>query len=103
MDRIIDRIKRMIKDLYYYVRQNPVKVLLPIVMALISGGALHAVARKFGITLPAALAGRAGGRGGGFDFERAFEGGGGRSASGLGDLANGGVLKSAIKIASTFL
>lgn len=104
MNCIIERVKRMIMELYTYIRRNPIKVLFPIVMALISGGALHTIARKFGVTLPEGLAGLAGGGHGaaaGFNFERAFEGG--RSGSGFGDMGSGGVLRGAMKIASTFL
>jgi len=93
----------MIKELYHYVRRNPVKVLLPIVMALISGGALHTIARKFGVTLPAGLAALGGESrgGGGFDDGRAFEGG--RNESSFPDLGSGQMLRGAMKVASAFL
>jgi len=93
----------MVKELYYYIRRNPVKVLLPIIMALISGGALHTIARKFGITIPAALAGLVeGSRGrGSFGFGHAFDES--SRGSSLGDFATGGILQGAVKLASTFL
>lgn len=100
--RILERVKRMIKELYYYVRRNPVKILLPIAMALLSGGALQTIAKKLGVTLPPGLVALAGGsRGERFDFDRAFEGG--RSSSSHGGFASGGVLRGAMKLASTFL
>ena len=88
----------MLRDLYRYVRQHPTKVLIPLVMALVSGGALTALARKVGIRLPSSLENAMGGgaRRGGFDdaFYGSQHGGG---------MDTGGMLKGAMKVASAFM
>lgn len=56
IQRIVDQIKRLVRDLYRYARRHPVKVFFLLVMPLITGGVLHDLARHFGFRLPAIFA-----------------------------------------------
>ena len=65
-ERILYKLKRMFRDLWYYARRNPVKVFVMVIMPLLTGGALTGVLKRFGIRLPPGMFGSAGrGRGGG--------------------------------------
>ena len=123
MHRLMYKIRRLLRELYRYVRRHPIKVLLPIVMAVVSSGALHQVARKMGVPIPNALAQMVGaGRSakGGYDAwygddddgygysERRYRKS--ESSGGLGSLfggggggGNAGMVKGAMKVASAFL
>lgn len=96
INRIIYIIKRIVSDAIQYVKRNPTKVLLPIVMALVSGGGLAAMAAKLGVQLPGAL-GSGGGLGRGMQSGLdAF----GRYSGGTG---GGGMVKNLMAFASEFL
>lgn len=97
ISRLIRQIKRLLLELYAYVRRNPAKVLLPVAAALVSGGALHAVARALGFGVPAWLVGA--GRGGYEAWGRFGEGKG----MGGGKSGGMGMLGTAVRIASGFL
>ncbi|RMZ92646.1 hypothetical protein DV736_g107, partial [Chaetothyriales sp. CBS 134916] len=66
----VARIRKFLRDLFDYVRRNPVKVFFLVVMPLITGGALTKILAHLGVRLPRSLenlassaaAGRAGGR-----------------------------------------
>ena len=83
------------------MRRHPIKVLLPLVMALASGGALQQLARRMGVPLPRALMSMVGaGQSvrGGYDAWYGSQDGMGRQPAG-----NGGWLKGAVKVASQFM
>lgn len=84
---MISRIKRLLRDIYYYARRHPMKVFLLVIMPLITGGILQKLLATVGLRLPGGLMGdshkySAGGRGG-------FNGVGGAGSGGLGDSVNG--------------
>ena len=81
------QLRRLLRDLIYYMKKHPMKVFMLVVMPLITGGALSGLLAKFGIRLPGGLekmfsAGSGGGHGssyatsigrdghGGMQFER---------------------------------
>lgn len=68
------RLRRFIRDLYYYMRRHPLKVFILVIMPLLTGGALTKILAQFGVRLPKGLEQLVGGGGGG----------GGRSRGGLG-------------------
>lgn len=53
--RIWEKIKAALRDLYRYVRKHPYKAIVPIVMALVSSGALAAFANSLHLPIPDAL------------------------------------------------
>jgi len=92
IERLIYKLKHFLRELWYYLRRNPTKVFFLVIMPLISGGALAAFARQFGIRLPDFLSGKQA-RGvresGGYYGSRGYGGGegiGGLNSSGLGAL-----------------
>ena len=91
INRILSQIKRYLRHLYQYARKHPVKLMM-LLLPLLTGGALAGFLAKFGIRLPASLAGMMqGGTGGSHSY-------GGRSyASG-----DGGV-QSLMKMAQMFV
>ncbi len=79
LKRIYSQLRRLIRDLIYYMKKHPVKVFMLVIMPLITGGALTGLLAKFGIRLPGGIErmfGKAGGMGigrgsdGGMQFER---------------------------------
>jgi hypothetical protein len=69
ISRLVEKFRHLLRELWYYIRRNPLKVLM-LVVPLVSGGALAAVARQFGVKVPDILAGGGGGGGmGGFGRE----------------------------------
>jgi len=52
IQRIFSQVKRLLRELYLYIRHHPAKVLVPVFMALVSGGVFHALARSLGVGLP---------------------------------------------------
>ncbi|MCJ1282017.1 hypothetical protein MMC26_001340 [Xylographa opegraphella] len=75
--RLVSQIRRLLRNLIEYARNNPMKMFMLVVMPLITGGALTKVLGTMGIRLPAALAGMGGGRGAGGGIGGAMEGVGG--------------------------
>jgi hypothetical protein len=46
------KLRRLFRDLVYYLKRNPMKVFMLVIMPLITGGALTGLLRQFGIRLP---------------------------------------------------
>ncbi|PSR86996.1 hypothetical protein BD289DRAFT_247069 [Coniella lustricola] len=53
--RAYKQLKRLLRDLVYYAKRNPVKVFTLIILPLITGGALTALLARFGLRLPPGL------------------------------------------------
>ncbi|MCJ1400589.1 hypothetical protein MMC11_003795 [Xylographa trunciseda] len=87
--RLVFQIKRLLRNLIEYAKNNPMKMFMLVVMPLITGGALTKVLGTMGIRLPAGLAGMGGVLGGG----RSAGGGIGSAMEGVGGLE--GVMKIA--------
>ena len=60
IERLVHQLRRLIRRLIAYARDNPVRVFMIVVMPLITGGALQQVLRQFGIRLPMGLSRGAG-------------------------------------------
>ncbi|CAG8957644.1 hypothetical protein HYFRA_00010511 [Hymenoscyphus fraxineus] len=50
--RAYAKLRQLLRDLLYYMKRNPMKVFMLVILPLITGGALTALLRKFGIRLP---------------------------------------------------
>jgi hypothetical protein len=90
IERLVHKFKHLLRELWYYARRNPVKIFFLVIMPLVSGGALAAFARQFGVKLPAMLSGK-GGRemgGGGYYGSKGY----GEEMSGMGGLGKLGSL-----------
>jgi hypothetical protein len=100
IERLIYKLKHFLRELWYYLRRNPTKVFFLVIMPLISGGALAAFARQFGIRLPDFLSGkhaREVRESGGYYGSRGYGGG-----EGMGGLNSGG-LGALMSVAKAFL
>lgn len=95
IQRMIHKIKRMMRDAYGYARRHPMKVFMLVIMPLITGGALANILKQFGIKLPVGMLGGLG-KGG---YEDSFGGSGGAH----GDLGGGGGIQSIMRIAQMFM
>jgi len=89
VERLVYKFKHLLRELWYYLRRNPIKVFFFVIMPLISGGALAAFARQFGVKLPGFLSGK-----GSRDINQSFGGGyygskGYGGDEGLGGLGGG--------------
>ncbi|MCJ1251536.1 hypothetical protein MMC30_008771 [Trapelia coarctata] len=96
--RLVHTIKRLLRDLIRYAKENPMKMFTLVVLPLITGGALTKLLSSVGIRLPAGLAALAGGMGRG--------GGGGGMVDALGGIAGGvggGGVQTALGIAKMFM
>jgi hypothetical protein len=101
------KLRRLLRDLVYYMKKHPMKVFMLVIMPLITGGALTGLLAKFGLRLPPGVekmfGGASRGGGGGMQFERSRV-----EASGpLGGLGNvmgsvGGI-GGAMKLAKMFM
>jgi len=90
------QLRRLLRDLLYYLKRHPMKVFMLVIMPLITGGALTGLLRKFGIRMPMGMSKMFGGMGatgigrgrdGDLQFERtSYEGHG--SSGGLGTAMN---------------
>lgn len=109
--RLVHKLKYLFRELIYYARKNPAKVIF-LLIPLISGGVLAGIARQFGIKLPSFLQGRGAGgghgaRGGGGYYgsqgynEHESSGGGMGALGGLGALA--GSAGSLMSVAKAFM
>lgn len=88
INRLLYKLKQLLRELYDYARRHPAKLFFMVVMPLLSSGALHGVLRQFGISLPRALNSALGGAsmGGGYSSHGARSYGGGYyGSSGYGD------------------
>ena len=108
IQRLIYRLKHLLRELWYYARRNPVKLFFLVIMPLISGGVLAGIAKQFGIRLPGFLMGKSQGRGyGGYYGSQGY--GPERRGGGLGGLASmagglsGGNVGSLMSIAKMFI
>jgi hypothetical protein len=100
IERLIYKLKHFLRELWYYLRRNPTKVFFLVIMPLISGGALAAFARQFGVRLPDFLSGK-GARevreSGGYYGSRGYGG-----SEGIGGLNSGG-LGALMSVAKAFM
>jgi hypothetical protein len=71
----IAKIRRFLKDIYYYMRRHPLKVFMLVIMPLLTGGALTKMLAMAGVRLPRGMENLMGGgqrrtfaRGGARDF-----------------------------------
>ncbi|KAH8657524.1 hypothetical protein BGZ60DRAFT_518297 [Tricladium varicosporioides] len=117
MKRAYSKLRRLLRDLMYYMKRNPMKVFMLVIMPLITGGALAGLLRKFGIRLPPAVqkmmgggAGVGHGKNGAMQFERSSThaegpmGGMGGAIGGLGSAVGAmGGIGSAMKMAKMFM
>ena len=110
MARMYSRLRHLLKRLMHFLKTNPVKVIMLVIMPLITGGALGGLLSRFGIRLPASLAGLAklaGGGGGYSSFERTRVSGPLQSFGGIGGVVEGlggmGGLGSVMSVAKMFI
>ncbi|KAJ4370411.1 hypothetical protein N0V83_004929 [Neocucurbitaria cava] len=61
MQHLYKKLQHFLRELWRYAQRHPYKVFFMVIMPLVSGGVLAKLAKQFGITLPAALSGGAGG------------------------------------------
>lgn len=105
---LIDKLRRLIKDLWRYARRHPMKAFLAIVVPLISaGGAIGALLRSFGFKVPL-LASLGGGAGAAGAARRAAGGYYGSAGYGglMGEAHGGGAMGTigqVMKIAQAFV
>lgn len=52
MSLVYKKLRRIIDDLLYYIRTNPMEVFILVLMPLITGGLLTTILARFGIRLP---------------------------------------------------
>jgi hypothetical protein len=116
------KLRRLLRDLIYYMKKHPMKVFVLVIMPLITGGALTGLLAKFGLRLPAGIekmfgaAGGSGmgvgrGAGGHMQFERTKVEGPLGAMGGLGNLAGGvgsvvggmGGIGGAVSLAKMFM
>ncbi|GAM36864.1 hypothetical protein TCE0_022r06292 [Talaromyces pinophilus] len=57
IERMIRRIKRLLRDIWSYGRRNPIKVFLFVIVPLITGGVLQKLLAMVGLRLPGGLVG----------------------------------------------
>ncbi|KAK3393500.1 hypothetical protein B0H63DRAFT_18811 [Podospora didyma] len=55
VSRVLRKLKRLLRDLVYYAKRNPMKVFMLVIMPLITGGALTALLARFGLRLPGSV------------------------------------------------
>ncbi|KAH8693536.1 hypothetical protein BGW36DRAFT_361393 [Talaromyces proteolyticus] len=87
IERIIHRIKRLLRDIYYYARRHPMKVFLLVIMPLITGGILQKLLGMVGLRLPGGLMGNLANAGQG--SRGGFGGLGSSGSNGFGEGVNG--------------
>jgi hypothetical protein len=107
------RLRRFVRDLYYYMRKHPFKVFILVIMPLLTGGALTKILAQFGVRLPRGLEQLVGGGGsrggvGGYQNERYYARGGARdfgSGSSLPGMGGGmgDNLQGLLKVAKMFM
>lgn len=105
---MVAKVKKWLRDLYYYMKKHPMKVFFLVIMPLITGGALTKILSKVGIRLPPQIERMMGSnmnRGGG---DRFYARGGARDFDGGTNLPgmSGGLGESAMgmmKMAKMFM
>ncbi|RDW77067.1 hypothetical protein BP6252_05120 [Coleophoma cylindrospora] len=55
LKRMYAQLRRLLRDLLYYMKRHPMKVFMLVIMPLITGGALTGLLQRFGIRLPGGL------------------------------------------------
>jgi hypothetical protein len=55
MAKMYAQLRRLLRDLIHYMKQNPLKVFMLVIMPLITGGVLTGLLARFGIRLPAGI------------------------------------------------
>ncbi|KAF8854971.1 hypothetical protein BDZ45DRAFT_627036 [Acephala macrosclerotiorum] len=115
LKRIYSQLRRLLRDLMYYMKRHPMKVFMLIIMPLITGGALTGLLARFGIRLPGGLqkmfGGNKGGigggemgRGGNMQYERTHTESTGGAMEGLGKMVGGmGGIGGAMSLAKAFM
>jgi hypothetical protein len=125
VNRMYHKLRRLLRDLVYYMKKHPMKVFMLVIMPLITGGALTGLLAKFGIRLPggiekmfgapagSSMGGMGGmglgrGAGGQMQFERTKVegplGGLGSLAGGMGSAIGGmGGIGGAVSLAKMFM
>ena len=102
---LIHKLQRMLKELWYYAKKNPVKAFFAVVVPLLSaGGAVHGLLRQFGVRLPL-LDGGARRGGGGYYGSSGYDGGSSRMG-GIGGGGGGGWMENAgslMQVAKMFM
>jgi hypothetical protein len=121
--RMYSKLRRLLRDLLYYLKKHPMKVFMLVIMPLITGGALTGLLAKFGIRLPGGIekmfgAAAGGSMGGGYgvgrdsrghmQFERTKVegplGGLGGLGEGIGSVVGGlGGIGGAVSLAKMFM
>lgn len=111
--RVYSRLRRLLRDLLYYMKRNPIKVFVLVIMPLVTGGALSGLLGRFGIRLPGGLekmfgggAGIGRGREGGMQYERSSYRGEGPlgGMGGIGSAMGGlGGIGGAMSLAKMFM
>jgi hypothetical protein len=107
--RLIYKFKHLLRELWYYLRRNPIKVFFFVIMPLVSGGALAAFAKQLGVKLPDVLSGKGakqmGNSYGGYYGSKGYGGGAGLEdiAGGMMGSMSGGSVGTLLNIAKTFL
>ncbi|CRG87938.1 hypothetical protein PISL3812_04960 [Talaromyces islandicus] len=97
IERMVRRIRRWLRDIYYYARRHPMKVFMLVIVPLITGGILQKLLAVVGLRLPGGLGNIAnGGRGG-------RDGYGDYGRSGGGDNGLGESVKGLMNIAKMFM
>lgn len=61
IQRIVHRIKRLLRHIHHYARRHPIKVFLLVIVPLITGGILQKLLSTIGIRLPRSLRGKSAG------------------------------------------
>lgn len=112
LKRVYAKLRRLLRDLIYYMKKNPLKVFMLVIMPLLTGGALTTLLAKFGLRLPPGLqklfGGKNGGRGGGgYEYSHTKVEGPLGALGGLGGVASmmGGMggIGSAVSLAKMFM
>lgn len=92
INRLLAKLKHLLRELYYYARRHPIKVFMLVVMPLISGGVLAKLAAVAGFRLPAVLMGGMGTAGRGYGAYGGYYGSAGYGSAGTGN-GLGGLMK----------
>ncbi|KAI9750052.1 MAG: hypothetical protein M1815_002059 [Lichina confinis] len=98
IERVVYQLRRLLRRLITYARDNPVRVFMIVVMPLITGGALQQVLRQFGIRLPMGLS-----RGAGSMFGSSGYSSYSRRGGGYGDFGGSGSIEGLMKVVQAFI
>ncbi|KAL3417834.1 hypothetical protein PVAG01_10844 [Phlyctema vagabunda] len=66
--KLYAQLRRLLRDLVYYMKKHPMKVFVLVIMPLLTGGALSGLLQRFGIRLPGGLDKMFGGAAGGHGY-----------------------------------